>query len=303
MNNKIVFTHDVPEERAWINHHFKNYKNLETYSSGNWNTGFPVQTHQCHLYEIAYSDYQDPRKLLHFDGEKIKSCYSTDPELVIRDNKYWTCADDFISLDLPAVFRDQPKFWVAHIARSGTVFSEILLSQFRTKFRGHVGISSQHNDLIGIWDTAQKNPDVTLVFLYRPELWETFTSTFLATKYGFHHEDHFDWSIAEPVEISINNMLQFEYTLTSTLNFWCNLRMLLSQQSFMLLNGTELIQKYSKLVSHQKVNYNKQDLISNYSAAKKIWYDQFDPDLGKMLKNALTHLTKMNCKTNIDHLL
>jgi hypothetical protein len=302
MENKIVFTHDVNVERQWLSEQFSSYTNLETSSSGKWTGDFPVQNNQGLLYEIAYSDHHDLKKLLDSDCEKIKSFYSRDPEIVFRDNKYWACATSFVGNVNYTSFVDQPKFWVIHVARSGTVFAETLLGQFRTSFRGHVGIKQHDSDIIDIWQQAWANPDVALVLLYRPELWETFTSTALATKYGCHHGDGHDWSLAEAIEINVDDMLQFQSMLISTLNFWCNLRSLLPTHSFMLVNGSEIIKQYQHMVDHKKVNYNKQSLISNYQEAKEIWYEKFNNDLSKMLHNTVGHLEKMHCKLTLDHL-
>ena len=59
VENKIIFTQDVPGEREWIQSQFPGYSNLETVSSGKWSSEFPLDNDQKNLYEIAFSDHHD----------------------------------------------------------------------------------------------------------------------------------------------------------------------------------------------------------------------------------------------------
>ena len=301
IENKIVFTQDVPGERDWIQSQFPGYLNFETNSSGKWTTEFPEPTDQKTLHEIAYSDHHDLVSLSNSNITKIKSFYTKQPDLVINDNRHWVCSDQFVSSVSYDTFADKPKFWVLHIARSGTMFVEALLEQYRSKLQHHQGTGS-HSFLMGVFETAKKHPEAAIVFVYRPELWETFTSTIIAMHYGYHHEDNFDWSLAKPIAITLEDMLHFKDMIVSTLNFWCNLRSLLPSHSMLLLNGSDVIRQYKDQVTHGKVSYNKQDLISNYDESKNQWEEMFSKDLAKMLNNAIAHLEKMKCKQNLDHL-
>lgn len=303
MNNKILFTHDTVGERDWLASKFTNYTNLETLSSGKWSENFPVSGRNSELYEIAYSECYNLRELLFCDLERTKVFFSQDPEIAIRDNKYWCCANDFISTATYTHFEDKPEFWAMHIARSGTVFVETLLKKFRILHRPHVGISSSDLVLLDYWRHAQAHPEVALVLVYRPQLWEIFTSTMLAIHYGYHHGNNFDWNLVKPIEITINDMLNFESMLVSTLNFWCNLRSLLPTHSFLLLDGNKMINSYHHLVNHDRVKYNKQQLISNYKQAQTQWYEQFATATTKMLNNTIAHLANMNCQQHLNHLL
>jgi hypothetical protein len=303
MNNRIVFTHDTIGEREWFASKFINYTNLETSSSGKWTKKFPISGCNSELYEIAYSDCQNLRELLFCDLDRTKIFYSQDPELVIQDNKYWCCANDFVSTATYTHFTDKPKFWVIHLARSGTRFVEELLQKFRILHRMHVGVDSSNSVMLDYWRHARLHPEVALVFVYRPLLWETFTSTVLGQHYGYHHGNEFDWSLVKPIEITIDDMLYFESILISTLNFWCNLRSLLPTHSFLLLDGNKMINNYHHLVNHDRVQYNKQQLICNYEQAQTQWYEQFDAATNKMLTNTIAHLSNMNCQQNLDHLL
>lgn len=299
--NKIVFTQDVPGERAWLQTQFPEYSNLETASSGKWPTEFPENSNQQHLYEIAYSDHHDLDALLNSKVSKIKSFYHSHPSAVFDDNIHWVCADQFVSKATYQLFADQPKFWALHIARSGTVFIETLLSQYKVKGQIHAGTGS-HAHLMQLYETAKSNPDTAIVFVYRPELWETLTSTVIAQRYGAHHGNDFDWASADPITITVEDMLQFQTVMISTLNFWCNLRCLLPTHSMLLLNGSEIIHKYRHQVNHRQVGYNKQTLVKNYTDAKNQWDSMFNQRLTKMLDNAVAHLDKMRCKRNLDHL-
>jgi len=303
MNNKIVFTQDTAGERNWLNSQFCNFTNLETNSSGKWETNFPKNGNNSQLYEIAYSDSHNLKKLLACGLDRVKSFYSNCPELAIKDNKYWVCANEFTSTATYASFEDKPKFWVMHIARSGTVFVETLLKKFRTAHCHHTGIHPNNEVLLDYWQHAHSHPEVALVLVYRPQLWEVLTSTVLAIQYGYHHSDNFNWNLVKPIELTVKHMLHFESVLIRTLNFWCNLRSLLPSHSFLLLDGSKMISNYSHLVEHNKVNYNKQQLISNYIHAQNQWYDQFDSTATEMLNNAIMHLSAMNCKQNLNHLL
>jgi len=301
IENKIIFTQDVPGERDWIQSQFPGYLNFETSSSGKWSTEFPEPSDQKTLHEVGYSDHHDMASLLNCNITKIKSFYTTQPDLVINDNKHWVCSDQFVSNISYNTFIDKPKFWALHIARSGTMFVEELLSKYRSKLSTHQGIGP-HLELLKVFKTAQQHPEAAIVFVYRPELWETFTSTMLARRYGYHHQDNFNWSSVDPITITVEDMLHFKDIVVSTLNFWCNLRSLLPTHSMLLLNGSKVINQYRDQVSHSKVNYNKQDLISNYTESKNQWDKIFSKDLAKMLNNTVTHLEKMQCKQNLDHI-
>lgn len=302
MQNKIVFTQDVPGERGWLQSQFPGYLNLETSSSGKWPAEFPEPSNQKTLSEIAYSDHHDLAKLLNCDIPKIKSYYAGPADLVLNDNKYWVCADQFVSNVSYSDFTDKPKYWVLHIGRSGTMFIEALLDQYRTKLQHHQGVGSQPF-LLSLFKEAQEHPEAAIVFVYRPELWETFTSTIIAIHYGYHHEDNFDWSTADPISVTVEDMLHFRDMVVSTLCFWCNLRSLLPTHSMLLLNGSDVIRQYKDRVTHSKVNYDKEYLISNYDEAKRQWNELFSKDMAKMLNNTIAHLEKMKCKQNLDQIV
>ena len=100
MNNKVVFTHDVPGERKWLLEIFSDYRSLETKDSRIWPTDFPTPGNNNTLYEIPYCDNVDYDRLLATDIEKVKSFFVDNPDLVFLDNKNWGYASSYVSREI-----------------------------------------------------------------------------------------------------------------------------------------------------------------------------------------------------------
>lgn len=301
MKNKIIFTQDVLGEREWLRSTFPDYNNLETHSSGLWNVDFPDLSTENNLYEMSFRDPTNYNQIENSSITKIKSFYTDDYSTVLFDNKNWVYSTSFVSTANYQPWEDKPKFWVLHLARTGTVFVESLLQKHRIKHRRHVGAESD-SQLISVYQECKNNPDINFVFVYRDAMWETFTSTVLAKTNGYHHQTGFDWSSAAPVTITHDHMLDFYSVVVFTFNFWCNLRSMLPSHSFTVINGSEAFVKYRQFTNHGPVVYDKTKLITNYLDAKKQWYLFFDRRLQNIVQNTISHLSKMHCKKDLDYL-
>jgi predicted DNA binding CopG/RHH family protein len=307
MTNLICFTQDVPGERDFINSHFPQHINLETNSSGNWPAKMPTEgsSDKNFLYEIAYSDYFSHQQLLDLNLPTYKLFYKKNPSTNVLDNRHWVYADHLLHNFDFQEFRDEldPYFQVLHVARSGTVFTESILSKKYKKINHHHGVSCEDNVNAAWIDTLDINKKVTVALVYNEDIWRVLTSTKIANTYGFHHHySVIDWENLEPLVLTNKDMLDFQSMLISSFNWFCNTRSCLPTHNFYLLEGSNLINKYSKYTTHSKINYDKKKLISNYNEAKQEFETHFQKNLQLITFRMKNHLTAMKCRTNIDNL-
>jgi hypothetical protein len=307
MNNLICFTQDVAGERDFINSHFPQHINLETNLSGKWSAEIPTSgtSKEKFLYEISYSDYFSHQQLLEFNMPTYKIFYKKDPAINVLDNRHWVYADQLLhNVDFQEFCNDlDPYFQVLHVARSGTVFTESILSKKYKKINNHIGISSDYGVNASIIDILDSNKKLTVVLLYNEDIWKVLTSTKIAKTYGYHHYGSVvDWEKLPPVILTDKDMLDFQSILISTFNWFCNTRSCLPTHNFYLLEGSNMINKYSGHTVHSKINYDKKKLIVNYNEAKQEFETYFQKNLQLITSRMKKHLIAMKCRTDIDNL-
>lgn len=308
MTSLICFTRDVAGERDFINSHFPQHINLETNSSGKWSAKMPTDgtSEEKFIYEISYSDYFSHQQLLDFNMPTYKIFYNVkDLAINVLDNRHWVYADQLLhNVDFQEFCDDlDPYFQALHVARSGTVFTESVLSKKYKKINGHIGISPDDSVNTTVINTLNGNKKLTVALVYNEDIWRVLTSTKIANTYGCHHYNSVvDWEKFAPVILTNKDMLDFQSMLISTFNWFCNTRSCLPTHNFYLLEGGDMINKYSGHTVHSKINYNKKKLIVNYNEAKQEFETHFQKNLQLITFRMKNHLISMKCRTNIDNL-
>ena len=306
MTSKIVFTQDLPGEREWLEQQFPDHTMYETEFSGKW-PDKPFNQSVPAVYEIP------PDSLLNVSDlpiPKYKSLYKLDSKFV---SPKWCQADQLLINNLN--FAPQPKAkkaQVIHFARSGTVFLESILYQ-KCNYIKDIGWNpktphSDHHQLGGddsLFYNLIDNSRPDIFFCYRKNWWDWFVSLQIALQFDYYHYyNNVAWDQLAPFEITSNHMEEQLNQITAGWNAICHFRTYYPNLNFYIFEFSDLI-KHQSLTSHQKINYNKQRLISNYDSAKQMFEHEYVLKFDKCARNSLTHLQTMNCKIikNFDGLL
>ena len=297
MKSNIVFTQDLPGEREWLKRCFPGHEILETEFSGKWPIEPFTQTFSA-IYEIPPDSVMDVSAI---NVPKYKSLYRLDENFI---SPKWCQADGLLINGLK--FGSVPKASIAqvlHFPRSGTVFLESILytkcGYTRNKGWNSASPTSDHYQLGGndtLFYEMIENVLPDIFFCYRKNWWEWCVSNCISKKYGyFHHYDSVNWDSFSSFEIAQDHIEDLVRETTAVWNAMCHFRTRYPNLNFYIFEYSELI-KHQQLTSHQKINYDKKQLISNYSSAKDFFESKYQSQFDRWASNSLSHLQTMNCK-------
>lgn len=301
MNNIIVFTQDVPGEREWLQSQFPGYKNLETEFSGKWPDTWFDQKEDT-IWEIPPDSNLD---VSHITCKKYKSLYQHDTNFI---SSRWV--DSSLVLPNNIKFSGQPrapKAQVLHFARCGTVFLESILYTVcgYDKDRGwnpvdenadHTFLGNDDSELYRLIEKS--NPDIFLC--YRKDWWAWATSMLISKNFDFYHyNDDVNWGMMAPFEVSNNDLDMLTQEVRANWQSLCHFRTCFPHLNFYIFEFSDLI-KHKHLTDHQRINYNKKSLISNYNDIQHLFESEYLPKFQQWEQNCLAHLTSMKCEVISD---
>jgi len=297
--NKLIFTQDIPGEREWINRHFSDHINLETTHSGKWESEYCPGSN--HIYEISLSDSIWPD----IPGKKIKSIFSNNDVNLLMQDKRWTITSDRIinhQFHRNHIINQNNLFFTFTMHRSGTKLIEELLETRFVKLAPHQTVRDFKSNIKIISELS--NIPIVILMIYRKNWWDWLTSFFLASKTDiWYNESRVDWSTIGPFEMTLDDLDLLYKQNESAWEFWCNLACALPNHSLFLLEYSDIIEKYSKLVANQKkAPYNKKQLISNYSEMEEIFINQYQQLFDRNQENCCQHLIAMGVETTLESL-
>lgn len=298
--NKIIFTRDAKNERAWIEQQFPNFINLETRSSGRWNSVFCENLDSNKLYEIAYDDQYTNDQLLNTTLDTYKSVFGPGS---LKD-KNWCYADKFISNKQFSSFQNLPNpYYIAlTFGRCGTEFVETLINKKYQHITGHRFPETivENQQLLTL---IQSTKDITVALIYRKQWWDWVTSMCIGQKIKFyHHYDQVDWNNLPTITIDKDDLDRLQLQLINTWDFYCNMRDLLPSYDFYLLEFETMLKNYSHKSSHARNPYNKKLIISNYEQMEDLFFNSYYNNWVKLSDRCIHHLQTMGCKTNLDNI-
>jgi hypothetical protein len=293
--SNIIFTQDVPGEREWLNSKFQDKINLETW---NWQSLYSQNPLEIREVDNSRKFQHDELMLAARKSNTFKSLFST-PSV---GDKWWCYSKKLLTSDdwteVNPLFGEY--YHALTFGRVGTVFIENL---FRKRFKmlmNHSVVGSAEDSTLLVSE-LRKHQGIKIVMTYRRDWWGWITSLMIAKKYGYHHHtSSVAWDSLQPIAIDLSDLIKCRDQLISSWDFFCNIRCALPSNLFYLLEFQQMITKYQPYNSHQKIRYDKRELISNYDEAKS-WYDEgFHEDFEFLSNNAISHLKTLNCLTDID---
>jgi hypothetical protein len=304
--NKIIYTQDVPGERAWLAKKFPDFENLETEFGGKW-PPVPFHNLQNTIWEIPPDSHVD---ISNVDCDKYKSLYQLDTKFI---SPKW-CDSNLLLLN-KLDFTAQPRAKKAQVltfSRCGTAFLESILYGpcGYDKDRGwnkldprgdHAFLGGNDTLLYNLIEKSQ--PDIFLC--YRNNWWGWATSVLIAKIFDyFHYYDSVLWEKLKPFEILAQDLDKLAAEVRANWQSLCHFRTQFPHLNFYIIEFSELI-KNADLTNHQGIEYNKKHLITNYDQAQMLFNTTHLPKFNQWQNNCLGHLQTMKCQiiTNFDKLI
>lgn len=305
--NNVIFTQDLPGERAWLAAQFPGFQNFETEFSGKWPKELFVEN-QNTIWEVPPDSALDVSSN---NCNTYKSLYQLDKEFV---SSRWCDASKLLINQLK--FDSQPraeKAQVLHFGRCGTVFLESILfgKCGYTKDRGWLTSTPKSDHVFmggegdrALYDIVNKSqPDIFLC--YRSDWWEWATSTLVSKKFDYYHYyDKVNWNNFPSFRVSVEDIDKLAAEVRANWQSLCHFRTQFPHLNFYIFEFSDLI-KNSHLTEHRAIAYSKKNLIQDYEELQALFNRMYLKKFCTWQQNCLAHLTTMKCKTltNFDDLL
>lgn len=304
-DNIICYTQDISGEREWINKQFPNFINLETKSSGKWNT---VATDGNYIREIPYTDMCDLDSIKHINGCSYKTVYNNSIDLIINDNNFMAVDHIMVNKDIVFVNNSNTNiknYMMFTFARCGTVFIESILRKKYPAIHPHYALTGL--DKPDIIKNFCFDPGTLICLNYRLNWWDWLTSQIITERNNtltpsgvLHYSDNVDWDQLTTNTISIKHFDTYETYLINTFNLWLQLRVILPTHQFKLFRFEEVLPVYKTKSNHKKIPYDKTKLILNYYEAKKIFESDYLPRWKQLEYKALEFLNQLGVLPTIN---